>query len=209
MYNIGLCYSCNKPEHSGACTLNTADLTGALTDRGYNMTTASGLPFWPADPRPEDVRIEDIAAHLSRLCRFNGAIRDDVEIYSVAQHSVLVSEHVPAGYELEGLLHDAAEAYIGDRIKPLKMLMPGYDEFEYRIDRVIRAKFGLPLEKSQAVRDADYRAVLTERRDILPPNLTVDWGTALADPWPEHIHRWQIHHSRSVFLHRFKELTRG
>lgn len=188
--------------------LNTADLTGALTDRGYNMTTASGLPFWPADPKPEDIRIEDIASHLSRLCRFNGALRDDVEMYSVAQHCVLVSHNVPPGYQLEGLLHDACEAYIGDRIKPLKMLMPDYDEFEDRIDRVIRAKYGLPLEKSQPVRDADYRAVLTERRDILPPNLTVDWGTPLAEPWPERIERWQVNHARSVFLHRFKELTR-
>lgn len=188
-------------------SLDTADLTGAKTERGHNMTTSSGLPFWPADPLPDDIRIEDIAAHLARLCRFNGALRDDVEIYSVAQHSVLVSYDVPAEYALEGLLHDAAEAYLGDRVKPLKMLMPHYDEFEHHIDSVIRGKFGLGVVKAQCVKDADYRAVLTERRDVLPVNLTVDWGVPRAEPWPTKISPWGVFVARRAFMRRFKELT--
>ena len=190
-------------------TLNTADLTGPRTDRGHNMTTASGLPFWPADPRPEDIRIEDIAAHLSRLCRFNGALRDDWDIYSVAQHSVLVSANVPPEYRLEGLLHDAAEAYLGDRVKPLKMLMPEYDEFEFKVDIAIRCKFGLPLTKSDVVREADYRAVLTERRDVLPTNLSVDWGTPKAEPWADVIIPWSVLSARASFMWAFRRLYRG
>ena len=192
-----------------AWKLDTAALAGAETERGRNMTTASGLPFFPHTPHLRDIRISDIAAHLSRLCRFNGALRDDVEIYSVAQHCVLVSQHVPPQYAFEGLMHDAAEAYLGDRVKPLKLMMPGYDEFEDRIDRVIRAKFGLSLVKSQAVKDADYRAVLTERRDVLPHNLKVDWGTPRAEPWPERIYPLLPSTARKVFLQRFKELYCG
>ena len=189
--------------------LSTADLVGAATDRGHNMTTSSGLPFWPSSPTPPDVRIKDIANHLSRLCRFNGALRDGVAIYSVAQHSVLVSWNVPPEFVLEGLLHDAAEAYIGDRIKPLKVMMPGYDAFEDQIERVIRARFGLLPHKPQAVKDADYRAVLTERRDVLPVNMDVDWGKPEALPWPAKITPWDVFSARAIFLERFEELYSG
>lgn len=188
--------------------LDTGDLAGADTERGRNMATASGLPFWPMTPKVEDIRIEDIAASLSRLCRFNGHLRDDVEMYSVAQHSVLVSYDVPSRYALEGLLHDAAEAYVGDCIKPLKMMLPEREVWEHRIDRVIRLKFDLPGHKSDCVRAADYRAVLTERRDVLPDVTAVDWGDTPKDsPWPQIIRPWYSLYARNRFMARFKELT--
>jgi hypothetical protein len=188
-------------------TLDTGDLRGPLTNRGYNQATASGEPFWCLDPRPEDIRITDIAAQLARVCRFGGALRDDVAIYSVAQHSVLVSRNVPPEYALEGLLHDAAEAYIGDMVKPIKDALPDRLVIEDNIDRVIRAKFGLPRTKSQAIKDADYRAVLTEKRDVYPAAHRVDWGVARAEPWPEIIRPWGVFRARREFLKRFVELA--
>ena len=56
--------------------------------KGDWMQTATGGVFWPVDPRPEDVEIEDIAHALSLICRYCGHVR---EFYSVAQHSVLVA----------------------------------------------------------------------------------------------------------------------
>ena len=96
--------------------LNTQELCGTLDERrGYNMNTVSGLPVWPKAPRAEDIRIEDISGALSRICRYNGHLRDlvsipfpppsrgskivPVEIYSVAQHSVLVEQYVRAYLE--------------------------------------------------------------------------------------------------------------
>ena len=187
--------------------LNTVELCGKRTRRGYNMGTASGQPFWPLDPRVEEVRLHDIAAHLARICRFNGALRDSVEHYSVAQHSVLVSWHVPVAYALEGLLHDAAEAYTGDMIKPLKSGVPGFVEIANNIDRVVRERFGLAAEESACVKAADYRAVLTERRDLLPIEFNVDWGVPRAEPWPEIIVPLGPRAAQTLFLARYAEIT--
>lgn len=189
--------------------LDTQNLCGDKNHRGYNQCTSSGKPFWACDPRHEDIRILDIAAHLSRMTRFGGALRFGIEIYSVAQHSVLVSQNVPAEYALEGLLHDAAEAYTFDAVKPIKHALPDFVALQDNIERVIRDKYGLPPEKSQAIRDADYRAVLTERRDVLPANLTVDWGVAKAEPWPEIIKPWLPSDAYFRFLRRFVDLTGG
>ena len=39
---------------------------------GNWMQTVGGRAFYPLDPRPEDVDIEDIAHALSLVCRFGG-----------------------------------------------------------------------------------------------------------------------------------------
>jgi hypothetical protein len=50
------------------------------------IQTFSGRRFYPADPRPDDMDIGDVAHALSMVCRFNGHVRFH---YSVAQHAVL------------------------------------------------------------------------------------------------------------------------
>jgi hypothetical protein len=188
---------------------DTGKLVGAKTDRGYNMTTATGRAFWPADPRPEDVFIEDIAPMLSRQCRFNGAMRSDVEIYTVAQHCCLVSDHLPDELKLEGLLHDAAEAYTGDLIKPIKLMLPGWKAIERDVERAVRNRFNLPPTMTPAVKEQDRRAVATEHRDLQPHTGEVDWGDWEQYCWPEKIMPCSVRHSWDAFMVRYWKLSGG
>lgn len=135
------------------------------------MQTYSGRLFWPQAPRAEDVRIEDIAHSLALTCRYNGHCR---AFYSVAQHSVIVSRAVPDDDALWGLLHDAAEAYSGDVILPLKLSMPFWREIEAPIMRAVCAHFGLAGSEPQSVKRADKRVLANERDDLMAP-CPVDW----------------------------------
>jgi hypothetical protein len=184
-------------------------MCGTETDRGYNMTTSSGLPIWPFDPRPEDVRILDIAAHLSRACRFAGALKQGIEIYSVAQHSVLVSFAVPPLCALEGLLHDAAEYIFGDTPTPIKLLTEGDNrrKLEDRLDQVIRAKWGLPATMSPEVKAADAALLATEIRDLLPPNTLVDFSGAAPQPLVLFIQPMLPTAAMFAFMSRYQQLT--
>lgn len=146
------------------------------------ILTASGRHFDFADPQPDQIDIRDIARALSCEARFNGHTR---RFYSVAQHSVHVSEIVPPGRALEGLLHDASEAYCKDIPMPLKLMLPDYRAIERRVDTAIRARFGLPHECSAAVQLADVTLLATERRDLMPID-AAEWAILHGvEPLPE------------------------
>lgn len=193
---------------------DTGKMAGANRGRGFNQTSASGRPFWSYDPDPSEVSILDIAAQLSRLCRFNGALREDIEIYTVAQHSCLVSDHCPPELRLEGLLHDAHEYMLGDMSKPIKMnlaLIAGDDSWkllEHRVESAVRRRFGLPQQMTPAVKEQDYIAVATEHRDLQNNTGLVDWGTP-PPPWPERIEPWGVFRARDEFMSRFMFLYPG
>jgi hypothetical protein len=61
------------------------------TNKRYVIDTASGVRLDLDDPRPENVRIEDVAGGLSKVCRFGA---QPLEYYSVAQHALLVRQLV-------------------------------------------------------------------------------------------------------------------
>ena len=196
---------------------DTGKLVGSNKGRGHNQTTASGNPYYCFDPQPEEIHITDIAAQLARICRFNGALRDDIGHYSVAQHCCLVSDHCPPELALEGLLHDAHEAYIGDMSKPVKMnlhLLSGkqardwWKVLEHHNELAVRRRFGLPNHMAPAVKEQDYLAVTTEHRDLQVHTGLVDWGN-MPTPWPETIQPWNSFRARSEFLRRFYALYNG
>lgn len=99
----------------------------------------------------------DIAHALSNICRFGG---HTIEHYSVAEHSILVAALAPEDFKLEALLHDAAEAYVGDVIKPLKNLLGNtYSDIEDRFMTAISKKFNLNPIKLAAIKQYDLLAL--------------------------------------------------
>jgi 5'-deoxynucleotidase YfbR-like HD superfamily hydrolase len=146
------------------------------TRLGDWMQTFSGKRFYPLDPRPEDIRLMDIAHALSHVCRFNGHTRF---FYSVAQHSVLVSLMGPEDAAAARLLHDASEAYICDLPRPLKESLRRQNNFFYDsieecvMDAVSKAS-GIEITK-EMYKFADDAALVVEASELLAPEQLAEW----------------------------------
>jgi hypothetical protein len=149
--------------------------------RGGNyMLTYTGRHFYPLDPRAEDIAIEDIAHALSMLCRYGG---HTPRFYSVAEHSVNVSRLVPDEFALQGLLHDATEAFLVDIPRPVKVALSNYKEIEANLWGVIARKYGVPETMGQPVHDADVAMLFQERDELWPSRpRESDWGMGLSTP---------------------------
>ena len=146
---------------------HTSETVASRSRRGDWMQTASGIAFWPIDPRPEDVRIYDIAHSLSNMCRYGGHC---TSFYSVAQHSVLVSRALPPELKMWGLLHDASEAYVVDVPRPLKPFLTGYREAEDSVMAAIADAFDLcPRTMPSEVKRIDNAILADEAAQIMGP----------------------------------------
>jgi hypothetical protein len=166
------------------------------------IITASGKRFYPLDPRPEDISLDDIATALSKLCRWGGHLNID-GIFSVAQHCVLVALNCPHRFRAQALLHDAHEAYLVDVPRPIKRYLVNYEIFAARLDACIGDRFCVELcDLPREVDEADDRGLATERRDLLVP-----WPCepgepqgSLVKPWPARISPWEPAEARRNFL---------
>lgn len=143
----------------------------------------------PFDLRIEEIDINDIAHHLSMICRWGGGTPG---FYSVAEHSVRVAAKLPDKLKLWGLLHDAAEAYLGDHVRPMKCRTyfsdQPYDEtgstyssenseeigisglpvcvIEDEILEIVAHKYNLPFPIPEQVLKADDECMKVERARI-------------------------------------------
>lgn len=165
------------------------------------IQTYTGLAFWPLDPRPSEVRILDIAHSLAMRCRYGGHC---TRFYSVAEHSVLVSRHVPPEHALWGLLHDAAEAYSADVPRPLKRCLRDWGAIESGIMATVCARFSLGTSEPGPVKAIDL-AITSDERAALMADCERDWGD-LPEPIGAQItgHAPQV--AERLFLARFEEL---
>jgi len=142
--------------------------------RGDWMQTYTGRVFWPMDPREDDLCIEDIAHALAHQCRFAGHC---AEFYSVAQHSVIVASLLSEPFRLEGLMHDAAEAYLVDLPRPVKPYLDGYAAAELELRTCISDRYHLRMDPvaTNVVKRADNIALATEARDLMMWPPPADW----------------------------------
>lgn len=181
------------------------------------IKTNLGVYFHFKEPHRHDYDVREIAYALSYINRFTG----HAGAYSVAQHSVLVSYLVPKKLALEGLLHDAAEAYLGDVASPLKQLIRAlYKPLEYDVERWLSHQHRLEFPFPPEIKHADLVMLLTEHRDLMRRTMDTlkDRDCVL---WPQDIEplprrcfglipaiiRWPAWYARYRFVKRFKELT--
>lgn len=165
-----------------------------LSDNSW-IRTYSGKKFYPLNPEPNKIDIIDIAHALSNVCRYTGHCNS---FYSVAEHSYYVSQY--AG--IEGLMHDAPEAYIADFSKPIKHLISNYKDIESNLEKVIFQKFNLQFPLPGLVKEFDDKLLHTEMSQIMngadfDKNLVLDLK----------IQGWRPEKAEAMFLSRFYKLA--
>ena len=148
-------------------------------ERGERCETAIGLLSGSyldlADPDCRVIQPIDVAAGL-RQPRFSGQTR---QFYTIAQHSLLVLKLVaPIARQLGGskglqlkrcaLMHDAAEAFLHDITRPLKIQLPDYRRIEARFETRLAERFGWDWTtyRRETVKRADLQALAIEQRDL-------------------------------------------
>lgn len=170
--------------------------------RRPSILTADGHYFNFEMPDPAHFTLNAIAQGLSNTCRFAGQCK---AFYSVAEHSVHVSRLVPSEFAVHALLHDAAEAFIGDVPTPLKRMLPDFKALEKRIEAALFAAFGLPPEIPEEVKLADRIMLEVERRVLFDRH--DPWEETEGLPRPEvPIYCFGAGSSRNWFLNRAKTL---
>jgi uncharacterized protein len=183
---------------------------GEIMSVGKMMLTHSGMHINPLFIEPRDIDIEDIAHALALVNRFNGHTKFPI---SVAQHSTFVSylceAHSPI-IALQGLLHDASEAYIGDVITWIKRdaTMAHYRLLEQEVQNRIYNLYGVPLQEFEQVTwndriMCDYEghvAVTNWDAPDIGCNL-LEWLSCAWYPV-----NWES--AKSMFLKQFHKLTR-
>jgi hypothetical protein len=174
------------------------------------IQTASGLKFPLLDIDPEAIVIKDIAHALSMLCRFNAHC---LKFYSVAEHSVHVSYEIEPRLALLGLMHDAAEAYLGDVPSPLKGELRDFKCIEERLIVAIGERFGFPLpddgsDDTRELKRADLQLLIDEKAVIMAPEPEPWRPNAPSVKDPSRIECWSPEIAKTRFMARFKELQK-
>lgn len=170
------------------------------------FNTAGGSVISLIDPAPLSIHIEDIAHALAHVCRFGGHCST---FYSVAQHCVLAAHIVPQTAKKWALLHDAPEAYLGDVIKPLKVLLGAtYGTLEANFEKAIQQRFQVwPTEDTkQVVKAADLLLLESEHEALQQgkPARLLDLLNML--PYENARWAWHPEQAKANFLHTYKTL---
>lgn len=187
------------------------EIPASLLDIGAGkMLTGSGRIFDLYNPTMDMIDIEDIGNALGNQCRWNGNIP---EFYSVAQHSCVVSWLVPSHLSFAALMHDAAEAYTGDIIRPIKkMLAQVFYDIESRIELAICNKYGIAPELIQAVKKFDDQALDIEYEAFFKNNQLAQkelrhLSSIRLAYTPSH-YCWDAQSAKYNFLYNFHNLTK-
>lgn len=173
------------------------------------IQTYQGGQMYPLDPDPAEIDIQDIAHALSNLCRFNGHVKT---FYSVAEHCCHVSDlFVSPAMRLEGLLHDASEAYLCDMPRPMKRSEGFADVYltaESKLMHTIAVRFGVTWPTPTFIMMADNRVLGTEALQLMSP-LHPEWRDRYEPVSRLVLPCWEPTRAREEFLKRYFEIVAG
>lgn len=178
--------------------------------RGPWMLTNTGKMFYPQDPRPGDIDIDDIANGLAKEPRYGGQSRIELH-YSVAEHCVLLAKYAlqegrTYATALVVLMHDAAEAYLKDMPRAVKCsLGPAYTDLESKVQTIILGKFGLLAQSSgdyKYIKEIDARICENEKPAIMLNPRPWANGKLTALPGVS-IYCWERQQAKGHFLASF------
>lgn len=182
------------------------DWNAGLPRQGQFMQTFTGRQYWPCDPQPHEVFIEDIAHSLSLQCRYAGHC---LRFYSVAEHSTLIARSLAATHASEvalaGLLHDAPEAYCVDIPRPLKPYLTNYKGIEQKNWLAIAARFQIDRDLPDEVHEADNRIIADELVNLVP----MPWHAKHDRPLGVKLRYWSPEEAELEFLATFDALMAG
>lgn len=142
--------------------------------RAY-ITTQSHVRLRLPDLHVRDVRLDDIAHSCGMQVRYMGHCK---RFYSVAEHMLMVCHMAELDHGRGStvarcaLVHDAVEAYAGDWPSPMKHMVPGYKEFETKIEQVILDALRLPPKDDpvwKTVKLYDVAALFHEAAHMFTP----------------------------------------
>lgn len=182
-------------------------------NRKILVRTWTGHAFDILHPQEGDIRIKDVAHHLSLQNRFIGATDRG---YCTAQHSIYVMQmltwllgghRLPTELLLQVLLHDSEEAYTGDFITPIKRDRYAggpLQEIGNHLRGDIFQAFGLSRNMTGMIKTADSLVCAAEVRDMMHMDPR-EWG--LPEPrTPDKIVPWSATFSEQRFLGEFNLL---
>lgn len=177
------------------------------------VITHSGQRAWPFDAERWQPNIEDIAHSLANQARFNGHGRF---FYSVAQHCCLMAQFVKhKGFGkkdiLRALLHDAAEAYFGDIVTPVKSCLPLWFRVkeEILIGRIYHwAIDGLKGDEELTrfmLNDLDNWLFISERQALFGKDVVWETPQQIGVPVSFDIKPWDRETARLEYLKLFRQ----
>jgi uncharacterized protein len=173
--------------------------------RGPRIMLASGSWFDLLDPWNSQFTIQDIAQGLGNICRYAGQCS---QFYSVAEHSLHVSSIVPS-YKIEALMHDAAEAFLGDVTRPLKQLLPQYKKIEKSVEKAIFARFGLDYSCLVSFKKIDLSVLAAEQEQIMPAGTDYWTSESEVTPAPIVVNFLSPSDATQKFLETYENLKRA
>lgn len=167
------------------------------------VNTYSGKKFDFLNTDPDSIDIYDIAWALSRQVRWLGHTDRP---YTIAEHCCHVHDLFDEDcYRVQGLMHDASEAYMGDIPLPLKQLLPNYKRIEKEVMLAIANKFEFSYPLDETVVEYDTRMLINESEDII--SLKAEPFTLVGERLNGvNIQCWTPTRGYSEFIQRAKDL---